>query len=141
MTYLELLTAIRESLASSLSKEWAESHFAPGTPVGRASREDMHLTFSVGLPDSRRLRGNQRGHLAMSTTIEVEWAFTLRNREERESYDDALRAEAEMLRALAGVKDDIGEPALSVERIQRTMVDDWLMVTNAVCLVPHPVTL
>lgn len=141
MTYLSLLNEIRTSLAMALSEEWGESEFAPGTPPRRKGRNGQHLVYSVGLPDSRRIRGNQRGHLAMASTVTVEWTFIIRNGEERESYDAALEAEAEMLRALASIKDDIGEPALSIERIQRGMYEDSLLVCEITCAIPHPVSL
>ncbi len=141
MTYLELLNEIRTSLAMSLSDEWGESIFAPGTQPRRKGKGSQHLVYSVGIPDSRRLQGNQRSHLAMSSMVTVEWTFTLENKRERESYGAALEAEAEMLRALASIKDDLGEPALGIERIERGMLGDSLLVVEITCSIPHPVTL
>ncbi len=149
MTPLELLEEIRSVLRRTLrhrehirDEGWDVSPLPYGLLFPEnESRHGLHKTYAVGLPTSDRLAGNQREQMGVMTTVGIDFTMSLTSGEEVESYDQALEAEMEMLRAIAEVKDDMGQMALAVQRIQRSIMSESLMVVEIICTVPHGICL
>ena len=138
--------ALRQHIAQALAKAlrphgWRESAYAFGLMQDQESSHHEHLTYTVGLPSSEQLPGNQRRYVGWLTTVGIDAVCRVRPDAQVQDYDRALQAEMQMVEALAAVKDVCGLP-LTVTDVQRNFIGDGtVLLLEITCQVPHPAPL
>lgn len=142
MTPYELRQHIAQALATTLAPhEFRESGYAFGLMADQESSHHEHLTYSIGLTSSEALPGSQRHHVAWMTTVGIDLVCRVRGDAQVEDYDRALRAEMQMVSAIAAVKDICHLP-ITVTDVQRNFIGDGtVLLIELTCQVPHPAPL
>jgi len=142
MTPYALRQHIVRALAETLAPGgWRESGFVFGLMQTQEPSHHEHLSYTVGLPSSEVLPGNQRTHVPWMTTVGVDVVCRIRPDAQVEDYDRALRAEMQMVQALASIK-DVCQLPISVTEVQRNIIGDGtVLLLEITCQVPHPAPL
>lgn len=127
------VSAVRARVAAALEalpgwheSEWAYEFF------GSDPDERVHLSFSVGVPDTNvhPREGRQRlseGAL-VDTSVEVAWAYRLGASSHVSAYDSALAAEQAAVQAVVGM--DRSDLSIVLDSLSRKNVEEgWVLGT------------
>jgi hypothetical protein len=129
LTVRHLRDQIREGITLALGAGgWVESRHSPEM-FGSDTRDQRHLSFSVGLPgtdpaslDRQSTHGGAATRFTFATTsVVVRWGFRLRSDGESLDYSLALTAEADLVAALLAIDRSSGM-VLRLVSLRRSVV-------------------
>lgn len=130
------LTEIRRAVVAAVESlgDWQESSFAPDF-FGSDPEHFMHRSFSVAIPSSAPIDVVQdpRDGMLVQTAIEVAWAHRIQGDGQTASYEDALDAETQLVRAVVNVLPG----HIMVSRLARSARREGWLIGSASFTIPH----
>ena len=104
----------------------------PHGVFGRDPSSVLHLRYAVGCPRSTVVGGRQKGidGALVRTTVAVTYAHRVKPKDQQSSYDAALDAEAEIIKAVMADTGTLTELQISLAGVPSRQVDpagEWIL--------------